>query len=160
MAKDRHRVFDNVKFCKEQVTLLYSQSLLTPVTIFDVNRELASLMTSSTAEWPLAADQSSTIRVGDIQLDTSTRTVRTSLKSARLTVIEFTVLQLLLSRIGSVVSREELVRVALQRSFSPFERSIDMHVSNLRKKLGGAGRGSDYIKTVRGAGYVCRAKPS
>lgn len=123
-----------------------------------MNRELVSIISSSTAEWPLGPDHSSTIRVGDIELDTSTRTVRTAAKSARLTVIEFTVLQLLLSRIGSVVSREELVRVALQRSFSPFERSIDMHVSNLRKKLGGAGRSSDYIKTVRGAGYVCKAK--
>ena len=123
-----------------------------------MNRELVSIISSSTAEWPLGTDHSSTIRVGDIELDTSTRTVRTAAKSARLTVIEFTVLELLLSRIGSVVSREELVRVALQRSFSPFERSIDMHVSNLRKKLGGAGRSSDYIKTVRGAGYVCKAK--
>jgi two-component system, OmpR family, response regulator CpxR len=114
-------------------------------------------MTSST-EWPLATDQSNLIHVGDIELDTSTRTVRTASKSARLTVIEFTVLELLLRRVGCVVSREELVRVALQRSFSPYERSIDMHVSNLRKKLGAAGRGSDYIKTVRGAGYVCAAK--
>jgi two-component system response regulator CpxR len=122
-----------------------------------VNRELASVVTSS-EEWPLAADQSSIMRVGEIELDTATRTVRTASKSARLTVIEFTVLELLLRRAGCVVSREELVRVALQRSFSPYERSIDMHVSNLRKKLGVAGRGSDYIKTVRGAGYVCAAR--
>ena len=115
-------------------------------------------MTSS-AEWPLASDQSSTIRVGDIELDTPTRTVRTANKSARLTIIEFTVLELLLRRLGCVVSREELVRVALRRSFSPYERSIDMHVSNLRKKLGVPGRSSNYIKTVRGAGYVCAAKP-
>jgi len=98
------------------------------------------------------------MRVGEIELDTATRTVRTASKSARLTVIEFTVLELLLRRAGCVVSREELVRVALQRSFSPYERSIDMHVSNLRKKLGVAGRGSDYIKTVRGAGYVCASR--
>ncbi|HLX75095.1 MAG TPA: winged helix-turn-helix domain-containing protein [Terriglobales bacterium] len=122
-----------------------------------MNRELASVVTSS-EEWPLAADQSSIMRVGEIELDTATRTVRTASKSARLTVIEFTVLELLLRRAGCVVSREELVRVALQRSFSPYERSIDMHVSNLRKKLGVAGRGSDYIKTVRGAGYVCAAR--
>jgi DNA-binding response OmpR family regulator len=115
-------------------------------------------MTSST-EWPLATDQSSVIRMGDIELATNTRTVKTAGKSARLTVVEFTVLELLLRRVGCVVSREELVRVALQRSFSPYERSIDMHVSNLRKKLGVPGRASDYIKTVRGAGYVCAPKP-
>jgi len=123
-----------------------------------VNRALASVLTSN-VEWSPAPDQSSTIRVGDLELDVTTRTVRTAVKSARLTVVEFTVLELLLRRAGCVVSREELVRVALQRSFSPYERSIDMHVSNLRKKLGEAGRGSSYIKTVRGAGYVCRAEP-
>ncbi|HKU22725.1 MAG TPA: winged helix-turn-helix domain-containing protein [Terriglobales bacterium] len=122
-----------------------------------MNREIASVVTAS-AEWPLAADQSSIMRVGEIELDTATRTVRTAEKSARLTITEFTVLELLLRRAGCVVSREELVRVALQRSFSPYERSIDMHVSNLRKKLGIAGRSSDYIKTVRGAGYVCTAR--
>lgn len=121
-----------------------------------MNRGLASVTTLS-ADWPLAPDQTSIIRVGGIELDTATRTVRTSNKSARLTVIEFTVLELLLRRVGCVVSREELVRVALQRAFSPYERSIDMHVSNLRKKLGVAGRSSNYIKTVRGAGYICTA---
>ena len=112
----------------------------------------------SSADWPPASDQSMMIRLGDLELDAATRTVRTASKSSRLTAIEFTILQLLLSRAGCVVSREELVRVALQRSFSPFERSIDMHVSNLRKKLGVAGRSSDYIKTVRGAGYICRVQ--
>lgn len=110
----------------------------------------------SNVDWSPASEQSSLIRFGDLDLDAATRTVQTAGRSTRLTVIEFAILQLLLSRAGSVVSREELVRVALQRSFSPFERSIDMHVSNLRKKLGVPGRSSGYIKTVRGAGYICR----
>jgi two-component system response regulator CpxR len=120
-----------------------------------VNRALSSAVVNGS--WSPASDQATTIRVGSLEVDAATRTVRTNSKSARLTVVEFTILELLLSRIGSVVSREELVRVALQRSFSPYERSIDMHVSNLRKKLGEPGRSSDYIKTVRGAGYVYRA---
>jgi two-component system response regulator CpxR len=112
----------------------------------------------SNLDWPVASEQPSVIRFGDLELDPATRAVRTPAKSARLTAIEFTILQLLLSRAGCVVSREELVRVALQRSFSPFERSVDMHVSNLRKKLGIPGRSSGYIKTVRGAGYICRTQ--
>jgi two-component system response regulator CpxR len=116
---------------------------------------MASVAVSNT-DWSPASEQSSLIRFGDLELDAATRTVHTAGRSGRLTVIEFAILQLLLSRAGCVVSREELVRVALQRSFSPFERSIDMHVSNLRKKLGVPGRGSGYIKTVRGAGYICR----
>jgi len=110
----------------------------------------------SNTDWSPASEQSSLIRFGDLELDAATRTVHTACRSSRLTVIEFAILQLLLSRAGCVVSREELVRVALQRSFSPFERSIDMHVSNLRKKLGVPGRSSGYIKTVRGAGYIAR----
>lgn len=146
-----------VKFCKGQVTLLYSHVWLPAVTIFNVNRAMPSVEFSN-VDWPPASDQSSMLRFGDLELDAANRTVRTASKSARLTAIEFTILQLLLSRAGCVVSREELVRVALQHSFSPVERSIDMHVSNLRKKLGVPGRSSGYIKTVRGAGYICRVQ--
>jgi two-component system response regulator CpxR len=52
------------------------------------------------------------------------------------------------------VSKEELVRDVLHRSLSPFDRSIDMHVSNLRKKLGHQVQGVERIKTVRGVGYI------
>ena len=51
-------------------------------------------------------------------------------------------------------TRERLVDEVLSRKFSPFDRSIDMHVSKLRKKLGDSEGGSDHIKTVRGVGYI------
>jgi two-component system response regulator CpxR len=53
-----------------------------------------------------------------------------------------------------VVTREHLVDAVLGRKFSPFDRSIDMHVSKVRKKLGDSDNGSDHIKTVRGVGYI------
>jgi DNA-binding response OmpR family regulator len=52
------------------------------------------------------------------------------------------------------VSREELVRVVLRRPFSPYDRSIDTHVCNLRRKLGTLADGGERIKGVRGAGYL------
>jgi len=53
-----------------------------------------------------------------------------------------------------VVPRERLVDIVLSRKFSPFDRSIDMHVSKIRKKLGDSDSGVDHIKTVRGVGYI------
>ena len=53
-----------------------------------------------------------------------------------------------------MVPRERLVDIVLSRKFSPFDRSIDMHVSKIRKKLGDSDSGVDHIKTVRGVGYI------
>jgi DNA-binding response OmpR family regulator len=94
------------------------------------------------------------LRVGEIELDPATRTVRQKGKPVELTSVEFTLLQVLLREAGRVVTRERLVDAVLSRKFSPFDRSIDMHVSKVRKKLGDADGGTDHIKTVRGVGYI------
>lgn len=93
------------------------------------------------------------IRVGDVELDPATRTVLHRGKPVDLTSVEFELLQVLLREAGRVVTREALVDEVLGRKFSPFDRSIDMHVSKVRKKLGDSDVG-DHIKTVRGAGYI------
>src|SRR5574340_835132 len=59
-------------------------------------------------------------------------------------------LDVLLREAGRVVTRDELAKIALGRMFSPYDRSIDMHISKLRKKLGEDGKGGERIKTVRG----------
>jgi two-component system response regulator CpxR len=92
--------------------------------------------------------------VGDIELDPATRVVLQQGKPVELTSVEFNLLQVLLREAGRVVTRERLVDEVLSRKFSPFDRSIDMHVSKLRKKLGDSDGGSDHIKTVRGVGYI------
>jgi len=94
------------------------------------------------------------IRVGEIELDPATRTVRQNGKPLDLTSVEFNLLQVLLREAGRVVTREHLVDAVLSRKFSPFDRSIDMHVSKVRKKLGDSDTGTDHIKTVRGVGYI------
>jgi DNA-binding response OmpR family regulator len=94
------------------------------------------------------------LRVADIELDPGTRTVRQNGRPVELTSVEFNLLHALLREAGRVVPRERLVDIVLSRKFSPFDRSIDMHVSKIRKKLGDSEGGTDHIKTVRGVGYI------
>ena len=94
------------------------------------------------------------VRVGEIELDPATRIVRRDGQPVELTSVEFNLLEVLLREAGRVVPRERLVNAVLSRKFSPFDRSIDMHVSKVRKKLGDSDNGSDHIKTVRGVGYI------
>ena len=98
------------------------------------------------------------IKVGDVELDPARRSVHHHGKPVELTSVEFGLLQVLLREAGRVVTREALVDEVLGRKFSPFDRSIDMHVSKVRKKLGdGDSDAEDHIKTVRGAGYIFAA---
>jgi DNA-binding response OmpR family regulator len=94
------------------------------------------------------------IAVGDVEVDTGTRHVRRAGETVELTNVEYEILVILLSAAGRVVTREELVRSALGREISVFDRSIDMHISHLRKKLGRRAGEVERIKTVRGVGYI------
>jgi two-component system response regulator CpxR len=93
------------------------------------------------------------VRVGEVELDPATRTVLRAGKPVDLTSVEFNLLEVLLREAGRVVPRERLVNAVLSRKFSPFDRSIDMHVSKVRKKLGDTDN-DEHIKTVRGVGYI------
>ncbi len=95
-----------------------------------------------------------TLVVGDIEMDDRTRTVRRAGEAVELTAVEYDLLKKLLQMPGHVLTKEELVKDVLHRNLSPFDRSIDMHISNLRKKLGHHVRGAERIKTVRGVGYI------
>ncbi|MDP5208968.1 response regulator transcription factor [Microbulbifer sp. 2205BS26-8] len=71
-----------------------------------------------------------------------------------LTGAEFAVLKVLVQHAGDVVSKEILTENALGRKLMPYDRSIDVHVSNIRKKLAGKGASRDLIINIRGAGYM------
>jgi two-component system response regulator CpxR len=113
---------------------------------------IRAILRRSAAVWPAA-----TIAVSDIELDPGSRTVRRSGAPVDLTTVEFDLLACLLRAAGSTISREQLVRTVLGRDFSPFDRSIDTHVCNLRRKLGPLEDGGERIKGVRGAGYLYAA---
>ena len=91
--------------------------------------------------------------VGDIELIPGTRTVLRSGQNVELTTVEFSMLETLVRHAGQVVSRDDLVKQALGRSFYAYDRSVDVHVSSLRRKLGLAADQHERIKTVRSIGY-------
>jgi len=93
------------------------------------------------------------LTVDDVTINKAARVVRRSGEALDLTTVEFDLLDALLRAAGRVIPRDELVRTVLNRPFSPFDRSIDTHVSNLRRKLGPAPDGGERIKGVRGIGY-------
>jgi two-component system response regulator CpxR len=111
---------------------------------------IRAILRRSAKQRPLPA----AIAIGDLELDSGARAVRRGGAPVDLTTVEFDLLAALLRVAGSTVSREDLVRHVLGRDFSPFDRSIDTHVCNLRRKLGPAGEGGERIKGVRGAGYL------
>ena len=94
-----------------------------------------------------------TWQVGDLQIHPGTRTVVCRGKTIAMTSTEYCVLEALLRDAGRVVSKANLSERALDRKLAPYDRSLDMHVSNLRKKLGPRPDGQDRIVTVRGIGY-------
>ncbi|HJZ79329.1 MAG TPA: response regulator transcription factor [Pyrinomonadaceae bacterium] len=92
--------------------------------------------------------------IGDVELDGGARLVRRDGKDVNLTTVEFDLLRTLMELAGRAVTREELTESVLGRGFSTLDRSIDTHVSNLRRKLGLNHHGAERIKTVRSVGYL------
>jgi DNA-binding response OmpR family regulator len=93
------------------------------------------------------------ISVGDITLDPTAREAWLNSKPLELTSLEFTLLETFLREAGHVLTRKYLTETVLARALGPFDRVIDVHVSNLRKKLGTT-RDGERIKAVRSAGYL------
>jgi two-component system response regulator CpxR len=94
------------------------------------------------------------LTVDDVAVDLGQRLVRRAGAPVELTAVEFALLELLLRAAGSVVRREDLARGALGRNLLPFDRSIDVHVSRVRKKLGPRPDGGERITTLRAVGYL------
>ncbi|MCF8156354.1 MAG: response regulator transcription factor [Rhodoferax sp.] len=94
------------------------------------------------------------LRVADLELNPATRQVFCAGQKIVLTGAEFSVLQELLRSPGQIIDKSELFQRALGRRLQAFDRSLDMHISNLRKKLGAHPDGEARITAVRGAGYV------
>lgn len=103
--------------------------------------------------------QGNVLRVADLAIDPAARHVSVGGTRIDLTTVEFDLLETLAQAAGTAFSRENLVRQVLKRPFSPFDRSLDVHVSNLRRKIGTYPDGSERIKTVRGLGYILAMPP-
>lgn len=100
------------------------------------------------------AQNQGTIRVGDIRLDSRGRTARSGARDIELTAVEFELLALFFKAPGQVLPREELVKNALGKNLEPSDRSLDVHISNIRKKLGPFEDGTERIRAIRNVGYI------
>ena len=101
---------------------------------------------------PLSGDQ---IVVGDVSVDKGARMARRGGDPIELTTVEFDILEHLMRSAGRVLSRDALMEALYNRKATAFDRSMDMHISHIRRKLEGE---RTLIKTVRGIGYqFCRS---
>jgi two-component system response regulator CpxR len=103
---------------------------------------------------PREQDTLPRLAVGDVALDPATRTVTRKDSVIDFTTVEFDLLHLMLSTAGRVVTREEISQRVIGRAFDPFDRSIDVHIGKVRRKLGDPADGGERIKTIRGVGYI------
>lgn len=100
-----------------------------------------------------------TLVIGDLLIDRGSRSVWQDRKPVSLTAVEFILLHELASKAGQVVHRDKLALTVLGRRLSLFDRSIDVHVSSLRRKLGRELGGIERIKAIRGVGYLYAQMP-
>jgi DNA-binding response OmpR family regulator len=98
------------------------------------------------------------LRIGSLVLDRTTHTVTVSGQSVDLTPTEFGILETLMTTPGRVFTRGELLEAVQGIAFEAYERTVDVHVKNLRRKLEPDPAQPRYILTVRGAGYRVNAE--
>jgi two-component system response regulator CpxR len=96
----------------------------------------------------------SQVVTGDLRLEAGSQSAYILDKLINLTGAEFRVLETLVTSAGEVVPKEEIARQALGRRIMPYDRRVDTHIAQLRKKLGPLKDGRQRIKTVRGHGYL------
>lgn len=97
------------------------------------------------------------IEQADIKVDCAQHHASLKGKRLDLTNTEFNILEILIKSPRQAFSKEELTEYALGRKFTAYDRSIDVHISNLRHKLGNNPNDEPWIKTVRGFGYLFNA---
>ncbi|KLU17914.1 transcriptional regulator, partial [Proteus mirabilis] len=100
------------------------------------------------------SNTSPTLQVDKLQLNPGRQEASFDNEPLELTGTEFTLLYLLAQHLGQVVSREHLSQEVLGKRLTPFDRAIDMHISNLRRKLPERTDGQPWFKTLRGRGYL------
>jgi DNA-binding response OmpR family regulator len=117
---------------------------------------LRAVMRRSTLASVQPEERMPAIVVGDLHVDPEARVAALGDQPLQLTAIEFDLLMSLAKAAGRVRTREQLLNEVADRNFDVFDRSIDVHISSLRKKLGDDSKSPRYIATVRSAGYMLR----
>ncbi|MCA6128504.1 response regulator transcription factor [Thalassolituus oleivorans] len=117
-------------------------------------RELSARLRSILRRGRSNAVASSSVQLDELTIDFDQHQVSRGGEVIDLTVTEFNILSVLARDAGKVVDKNRLAEQSMQRSLTLFDRSLDMHLSNLRKKLGPNRDGEARIKTIRGVGYM------
>jgi len=100
------------------------------------------------------SDSDGEIVVGDLTINPSMRSVNKDGEEVELTALEFDILQYLARSAGRVLNRDQILDEVAGREYDVFDRSIDVHISSLRKKLGDDAKTPRYIRTLRSVGYM------
>ena len=116
-----------------------------------LSRIRAVLRRSSSTATQAAASE---LGIGELRVDTAARQTRLRGDALELTPVEFDLLLVLARNAGRVCSREQLLVDVRDRAFSEHDRSVDVHIASLRRKLGDDPRNPHFIRTVRAAGYM------
>jgi two-component system phosphate regulon response regulator PhoB len=116
-------------------------------------RELVARVKAVLRRTTLQQQPLEVLRHGSIVIDVNRHEVTCEGKPVQLTATEFKILQYLVSRPGRVTSRDEIIDAALGHDAAVFDRTIDVHITAIRRKLG---KGADHIETIRGFGYKFR----
>lgn len=120
-------------------------------------RELVARIRAIMRRYHRSAEADATddrIVLGDLSVEPGSRSVFLAGEMVVLTGAEYLVLEALVHAAGQVVHKDTIARHALGRRIMPYDRSVDAHIGNLRRKLGPLGDGRQRIKTVRGRGYL------
>ena len=117
-------------------------------------RELIARIHAILRRTNYAKDATVPLVVDDIRLDSTAREAWINKTQLALTGVEFSLLETLLHHAGHAVTREHLTEVVLGRKLGPFDRVIDVHISNVRRKMTQAADAGERIKAVRGSGYL------
>lgn len=117
-------------------------------------RELTARLRSITRRGRSNSVSDAQIAIDDLLIDFDQHRVLKDGEPLDLTITEFNILGVLVREEGKVVEKNALAEKSLQRSLTLFDRSLDMHLSNLRKKLGNNRQGEARIRTMRGIGYM------
>ena len=128
------------------------------------SRELLARLRAVTRRWQAAASSRSeagepVLCFKDLQIEQDSRTVRLHGEVLNLTPLEYDLLAALANAAGRVLTRDHLLEAAAGRDYDVFDRSVDVHISSLRRKLGENPRQPRFIQTVRSAGYMFIASP-
>jgi two-component system response regulator CpxR len=114
---------------------------------------IRAILRRAAASAPAEAAAPAHIALGDLEIHTGARSVELAGRPVAMTSTEYSLLEYLARGAGRVIGKEELSQQVLGRKLEAYDRGIDMHVSNLRRKLGPLAGGEERIKTVRGVGY-------